>query len=310
MTSSQEKVKKWQSIVQDFLDARDPRPLIVLIGPTASGKTALSIELAMWLIENGTKVEIVNADSRQLYKHLDIGTAKITKAEMKDVSHHLFSVLDPKESVSIAWYQREATRAIDELHGRNVVPILVGGSMLYVSSIVDGLKPVASDPLARKKLEEEYDRDQGISLHGRLSALDLEAAESIPRQNKVYVVRAMELISVSGKKKSESIEKRESPYSMLILGMDVDRDHLKNRISARIDEMFERGWIDEVKDLLAKRYGKDDPGMQSVGYREILEAIEKRTDPRDCIGVIATKTWQYAKRHITWWKDDPRVRWI
>ncbi|MEQ1849397.1 MAG: tRNA (adenosine(37)-N6)-dimethylallyltransferase MiaA [Candidatus Peribacteraceae bacterium] len=302
--------QKWQLVLRDFLANVPVRPLLVLIGPTASGKTALSVQIARKLLGGKQPVEIVNADSRQLYRHLDIGTAKITETERSGVPHHLFSLQDPREPVSIAWYQKEAMRVIDDIHGRSALPLLVGGSMLYVSSIVDGLAPVASDPSKRAALEAEYDRDAGRTLHARLESLDPETAASIPVQNKVYVVRAMEMIEGTGKTKKEILEQKSSPYTSLILGIDPEDSVLRERIEKRIQAMFDVGWGEEVENLRRMGYTQDDPGMQSVGYRQILEAIENGADPRSTIPVITAKTWQYARRHRTWWRGDERVKWL
>lgn len=311
MTSLQPEAKKWQSIVTDFLEDEPVSPILVVIGPTAAGKTAFSIELAAHLDAMHIPAAIVNADSRQLYTLLDIGTAKITEEEKRGVAHHLFSVLDPKEPVTVAWYQREAIKTIDELHQQNILPIIVGGSMLYVSSIVDGLVPIESDPKKRLKLEKEYDKDQGKTLYARLTSLDPQTAATIPIENKVYVVRAMEMIEGTGKTKSELLETAESPYTSLILGIDQDDEVLRERIEKRVQDMFGAGWVEEVRSLKKNGYTKDDPGMQSVGYREILAALETGIDPTNsCIEEIVRKTWQYARRHRTWWREDPRVRWI
>lgn len=310
MTSSQQHGQKWQSILDAFLASSPARPLVVLIGPTASGKTALSIQIATALSGQGRATEIVNADSRQLYKFLDIGTAKISAHEMQGVPHHLFSVLDPHDALSIAWYQKEASTVIDQIHARRALPILVGGSMLYVSSLVDGLVPVASDPQKRAALEAEYDQDGGVTLHTRLTQLDPQTAATIPVQNKVYVVRAMEMIEGSGKTKEELLEQTESPYISLILGLDQDDQLLRDRIQQRVEQMFDAGWVEEVRGLQREGYTADDPAMLSVGYREILQALQEGRDPAEEKQAIIKKTWQYARRHRTWWRDDPRVHWL
>jgi tRNA dimethylallyltransferase len=302
--------QKWQSILRDFLASSPSRPLLVLIGPTASGKTALSIQIALALRSSGTEVEIVNADSRQLYTHLNIGTAKITETDMNGVPHHLLSVVDPKDAVSIAWYQKEAKQVIDALHARGVLPMLVGGSMLYVASIVDGLAPYSCDPEKRAALEAEYDKDEGRTLHARLMTLDPETAHAVPVQNKVYVVRAMEMIEGTGKTKKEMLTTVHSPYTSLILGLDPETTILRKRIEYRTQQLFDAGWVEEVETLRRMGYTKEDPALLSVGYPEILEALEQGADPRSRIPVIAAKTWQYARRHRTWWRDDARVHWL
>ncbi|MDD5055243.1 MAG: tRNA (adenosine(37)-N6)-dimethylallyltransferase MiaA [Candidatus Peribacteraceae bacterium] len=281
--------------------------------------------------------EIINADSRQFYRFMDIGTAKITPEEMHGIPHHLLSVLDPKEPCSIAWFQKEAARVIGEIHGRGNIPVLVGGSMLYVSAMVDGLKPLPSDPALRTRLSEEYDIDQGEALHRRLAQVDPQSAASIPRENKVYLLRALEIFEQTGKPKSVQKIEAVSPYDLLIFGMDVPREELNMRINDRTKLMMESGWIDEVRQLLDRGYSVDDPGMKSIGYREIVgylqqsqQRFENRCGSRhnneatfelplqnahsphvkSLSDEIALKTRAYAKRHMTWWRRDARIRWI
>lgn len=300
------------NIVQAFLHGTPRRPLIVFIGPTASGKTALSIKVASSLNnELAVTAEIINADSRQFYRFMDIGTAKIKPGEMNGIQHHLLSVLDPKDPCSIAWFQKEAAGIIEEIHGRGNIPILVGGSMLYISSIVDGLKPLPSDPVLRKRLSEEYDMDQGVTLHRRLAQTDPLSAISIPRENKVYLLRALEIYEQTGKPKSAQKIRVVSPYDLLIFGMDVPREELNARINARTKLMMESGWIDEVRRLLDLGYAADDPGMRSIGYREIAAFLQDSEGDRIKLSeTIASKTRAYAKRHMTWWRRDTRIRWI
>lgn len=302
----------WRQILANFLGSKPEKPLIVIIGPTASGKTAFSIALAEELSRLKKTAEVVNADSRQLYRGFDIGTAKITQGEMRGISHHLLDVLDPKEDCTIAWYKREAERVITEIHARGNVPLLVGGSMLYVAALSDGLEPISpADPVIRERLEREYDSDSGKSLFARLSAIDPESAASFPMQNKVYVVRAMEIYETTGKTKSSQKKTTPSPYDLLMFGMDVPKDVLSEKISLRTKNMLERGWIDEVQRLREQGITVSDPGMKSVGYREIFEALEAGAiDVVRLADVISAGTRAYAKRHMTWWKRDPRVRWI
>ncbi len=311
------------------------RPLVVVLGPTASGKTDFSIALAKDIgdaeiinadLRHGstepvlskaeglamTMVEIVNADSRQLYRHLDIGTAKITRDEMQGIPHHLIDVLDPKEEVTAAWYRDVAMKTIDDIHARKKIPMLVGGSMLYISAVIDGLSfPVASDPALREQLEKEYDTDGGVTLHARLSEIDPDTAQGIPRQNKPYVIRALELHELGGKKPSELRQSSDCPYDLFIIGIDRPREELVTRINKRTAELLTGGWIAEVRELVRKGYSPEDPGMKSHGYREIMRAIcNNQVDVEMLANVIGAKTRQYAKRQMTWWKGDARIAWI
>lgn len=293
--------------------AKSPKPLVVVTGPTGSGKTGLSIELALALKGEGITTEIINADSRQCYKFMDVGTAKITEEEMKGIPHHLLSVLDPKEPATIAWFQEVATIAIADCHARGVLPMLVGGSMLYLSSVIDGLKPLPSDPALRQKLQKIYDLDEGVTLQKELMHLDPESGASIERRNAVYLIRAVEICRLTGKSASEVRTKTPSPYTLALFFMDLPVDVLDARIEARTRALLASGWAEEVESLWRKGHDVKDPGFVSHGYREILfrlkkgkNAAEVKTDP-SVIAQINTVTRQYAKRQRTWWRRDERV---
>lgn len=330
----------WKDLLTSHL-SHSQKPLIVLLGPTASGKTDLSLEVARFCIDIGHHPEILNADSRQLYRFLNIGTGKIRPEEMQGFSHHLLDVLDPKEEATAAWYQVEAERIIGEIHSRSGIPILVGGSMLYISSLIDGLNFVASsDPALRSMLSQTYDLDGGTSLHEELMAIDPMTARAFSPKNKPYVIRAMEIYRKLGKIPSSLKQSTPCPWDLLILGLQCPRSVLSQRIHARISSMFDAGWIEEVRGLLLRGYSINDPGMKSVGYREIAETIQSgqvvlqpragqegspstslpstslrasrasRAGRDQLIELIASKTRQYAKRQITWWRRDQRIHWM
>lgn len=298
---------QWQEITRNHVrDAK--KPLIVVLGPTASGKTGFSMKLAEMI----GSAEILNADSRQLYRHMDIGTAKISDAEKRGIPHHLFDVLEPTEDVSIAWYKEQATAIIEDCHKRGVVPILVGGSMLYISAVVDGLDPLPPvDPAIRERLEEEYDVDDGWSLYDRLVEIDPATAKSFESQNKRYVVRAMELYEKTGIPPSQLKKTIPPPYQILQFGMYWAREELTQRIDERTKEMLENGWIEEVEGLLDRGFTVSDPGMKSHGYREIIAWLQSdEQDKGVLMELIASKTRQYAKRQMTWWTGDDRINWL
>ena len=307
-------------------------PLAVIVGPTASGKTGASIALAKAIGERGVAVEIINADSRQCYKELDIGTAKITEEEMQGIPHHLFDALDPRTPITVAWYQKRAKEIIYEIQKRGALPVLVGGSMLYISAVIDGLALAPpGDPTLRKKLESDYDLDGGLTLYKKLQQIDPEAAAAFHANNKQYVVRAMEIFMTTGAKPSLSKKKSKSDYDLFMIGIEWPREQLTKRIDARTKQMLDSGWIEEVQALLKAGYTREDPGMQSHGYREIESAISNgkwtplRPPQADFEGQemengkfdttilaenISAKVRQYAKRQMTWWKGDPRIRWV
>lgn len=292
--------------------ATSKRPLIVVLGHTASGKTAFSIKLVQALKKEGKGVEIINADSRQLYKGMDIGTAKITKEDKQGIPHHLLDVLDPKDPVTIAWYKTAAEKCIADCHARNVIPMMVGGSMLYISGVIDGLEPLDPvDPEKRKELSDAYDLDEGITLLHKLEELDPEGAAGVERRNKVYLIRAMEIVMSTGKTLAESKNKKGSPYDHFIYGLAQEPEERARRINARTKQLLESGWIEEVQRLIDQGYSENDPGMVSHGYREISKAIRSGTiDHNQLAEEISAKTRQYAKRQMTWWKHDPRIHWI
>lgn len=310
----------WQPLVDAHL-ASSAKPVIVVLGPTCSGKTGFSLTLSRHCGATHSRnagegrsslVEIINADSRQLYKGMDIGTAKITEEEKGGIPHHLFSVLDPKEPVTIAWYQEQANRVIAEIHARGNVPVMVGGSMLYISAVVDGLRPLPeADPELRKELEKKYDEDDGWSLYDELANVDPETAKSFDKANKQYVVRAVELYRLTGFPPS-TLKKTVPPdFQSLLLGLEWPRDELTKRIDARTPQLVNGGWITEVESLLDRGYAEHDPGFKSHGYREIAQWLRSDEQNKDqLIEVIAAKTRQYAKRQMTWWKDDDRIKWI
>jgi len=288
------------------------KPLIVILGPTAGGKTSFSLSLADFLEGLGKKAEVVNADSRQIYRGLNIGTAKITPAEMNGVPHHLIDVLDPSEEVTAPWFKEQAEQVIDDILRRGNIPVLVGGSMLYISAIIDGLHfaPIADDAL-RSKLEEEYDLDQGATLYARLQEIDPDTAANIHSNNKPYVIRAMELCEATGAKASSQKEQSDCTYDLLIYGMEWPREAIVKRINERVRVMLRSGWIDEVRTLVVDGHTKNDPAMKSHGYKEIMRYLEDdRTDIDLLAEEIAAKTRQYAKRQMTWWRHDPRIHWI
>ena len=307
-----------KQLVIDHL-AKAKRPLIVVLGPTASGKTELSLQVASFISslapvggEGQGEGEIINADSRQLYKYLNIGTAKITAEEMRNIPHHLIDVLDPREEVTVSWYKEQAQRVIDEILARHHVPILVGGSMLYLSSIIDGLVPLpAADPKLRKKLERAYDLDDGMTLHAELHAMDPETAASFDRRNKPYVVRAMEIATMTGGKPSAQKKTSDVPYDLLLLAVSWPKDILDARIAVRTKQLLHSGWIEEVEGLLDRGYGSTDPAMKSHGYKEIMQWLSTEDRNKEELEkVIISKTKKYAKRQMTWWKGDERIHWI
>lgn len=300
----------WHDLIKDHC-SHSARPLVAVVGPTASGKTAFSIALAQYI--GG---EVINADSRQLYTGLNIGTAKITTEEMQGVPHHMIDVLSPNEEATVGWFQKRALQEADSILERGNIPLLVGGSMLYVSAITDGLSlaPPANAAI-RKRLEEKYDCDDGKTLYQRLEQYDPEVAQRIHQNNKPRLVRAVEIFE-SGSHHTPKTQmwnsEENSPYDILILGVRIPREESVVKINNRCAAMFDAGWVKEVQQLLDAGYTASDPAMKSHGYKEIMQYIlegELRSQ-EELQESIAAKTRQYARRQMTWWKRDSRIHWI
>ncbi len=283
-------------------------PLIVILGPTAVGKTSISIELAHRL--DG---EIVSADSRLLYRGMDIGTAKPTEDEIKDVPHHLIDVADPDENWSLAIYQRMAYRVIDEIHSREKLPFLVGGTGQYIRAIIEGWRIPRQKPdfYLRETLETWAEEIGNEALHRRLMVLDPEAAGQIDYRNLRRTIRALEVILKSGERFSDLRRKQKCPYRPIILGIERPRDALYERVDQRIDQMLDEGLVDEVRTLLDKGYSPDLPTLSAIGYSEIIQYLRGEIDFEEAVTLIRRNTRTFVRRQANWFKsDDPRIEWF
>ncbi|HSG44994.1 MAG TPA: tRNA (adenosine(37)-N6)-dimethylallyltransferase MiaA [Anaerolineales bacterium] len=283
-------------------------PLILIVGPTAVGKTELSIQLAERL--NG---EIISADSRLFYRGMDIGTAKPSPKEMARVPHHLIDIADPDEILSLAIFQQKASEIIDDIHVRNKLPFLVGGTGQYVRAVTQGWVPpeVKPDEALRKELEQQKD-DNGIHwLHAKLKEMDEEAASKIDPRNYRRTIRALEVILTTGKKFSEQRGQTESPYHLVTIGLTRPRKVLYKRVDQRIEIMFADGFIDEVKKLLDKGYSPTLPTMSAIGYRECVSVIKGELTDEQAKVQIRRATRVYVRRQANWFKEsDPNIHWF
>lgn len=283
-------------------------PLIVIVGPTAVGKTAASIQLAKRL--DG---EIVSADSRLLYRAMDIGTAKPTKEEMENVPHHLIDVADPDENWSLAIYQREAYKIIDDIHERGKLPFLAGGTGQYIRSIIEGwlIPPQRPDYDLRHTLNQWAQKIGAEALYERLERIDPEAAEKIDHRNLRRTVRALEVIFKTGERFSDLRQRQVCPYHPIILGINRPREELYERVDHRIEQMLDEGLVDEVKRLLAAGYSPDLPTMSAIGYGEVIQVINGNMTLDEAITLIKRNTRTYIRRQANWFKpDDPRITWF
>jgi tRNA dimethylallyltransferase len=280
--------------------------LIAIVGPTASGKTTLGIALAQKF--GG---EIVSADSRQIYRGMDIGTAKPTAAERRAIPHHLIDIRNPDEDYTVADYQRDAVAAIRGIIARGALPILVGGTGLYVRAVLENLdipKTVA-DPELRARIEKDI-ADVGLEAVFRtLVARDPEAAYVVDPKNPRRVVRALEVAISTGEPFTAQRMKRTPLFDALVFGLNPPPEILRERIDQRVDEMMRDELVDEVATLI-KKYGQTPAAFDAIGYREVISYLNRVTSIEDAIAAIKMNTWHYAKRQMTWFRRTSRVNWV
>ncbi len=283
-------------------------PLILIVGPTAVGKTELAIQLAERL--NG---EIVSADSRLFYRGMDIGTAKPTRAEQRRVPHHLIDIADPDEILSLAVFQQKARQAITDIHTRNKIPLLVGGTGQYVRAVTEGWKPpeVQPDHRLRAELEKKKEERGQYWLHEKLATLDPVAAQKIDPRNYRRTIRALEVILTTGRRFYEQRGQSESPYRLLPIGLTRPRADLYARVDQRIEEMFAKGFLDEVKSLLAKGYSPSLPTLSAIGYRECIRVVNGELNEEQAKVEIRRATRVFVRRQANWFKEsDPNIKWF
>lgn len=283
--------------------------VIVICGPTASGKTALSIELAKKI--NG---EIVSADSMQIYKDMDIGTAKPTKQEMGEIKHYLLDFVSPEDRYSVAQYKQDAKKAIKEIINKGKIPIIVGGTGLYVDSLIYEIEynDIKLDEEYRKKLEKIAE-EQGLEeLYKKAVEIDPEAMKKISQNDKKRIMRVLEIYHSTGKTKTEQEkESRKNPveYDYRVFAINWDREILYQRINKRVDIMVEQGLIEEVKEILNK-YDKFPTAMQGLGYKEVVDYLNGIYTKEEMIEKIKLETRRYAKRQLTWFRKNKQTIWL
>ncbi len=280
--------------------------IVVIVGPTASGKSALAVEIAQKF--NG---EIVSADSRQIYREMNIGTAKPGKEEMAAVRHHLIDIKDPDQDYSAGQYKKDAIRAIDKIIKRGKLPILVGGTGLYVDAVVKNLElpEVKENKKLRARLEKEIG-ERGLDyVFRKLVDLDPEAAYIVDPKNPRRVIRALEIALLSNNKFSEQRKSGKPLYNALEIGINLPLELLKRRIAKRTRQMINEGLVDEVKNL-TKKYSADCKAFDAIGYREIIDYLKNKISLAEAIEQINKNTRHYAKRQMTWFKRNPNINWV
>jgi tRNA dimethylallyltransferase len=283
-------------------------PLIVIVGPSAVGKTGISIQLA-----ERFDGEIVSADSRLFYRGMDIGTAKPTLQERRGVPHHLIDVADPADTWSLALFQQAAAAAITGIHARGHLPFLVGGTGQYIHAVTHGWSPPVTNPDAnlRAELETQAAENGYQALHAELQVLDPAAAEKIDPRNLRRTIRALEVIRLTGKKFSEQGGKTESPYRLLTIGLTRPRPELYARLDARIESMFADGLLDEVQRLLASGCYPDLPTMSAIGYRECIQVLHGSMTLEQAKVEMRRLTRIFVRRQANWFKlQDPSIHWF
>lgn len=284
-----------------------PIPILVLVGPTASGKTTLALALAERF--NG---EIVSADSRQIYRLMDIGTAKPGHTERARIPHHLVDIVWPDEPYTLAQYQAAANAALANVWARGRLPLLVGGTGLYVRAVIDGLAipAVPPQPALRAELEAEAAAHGAASLHRRLAELDPAAATSIDPANVRRLIRALEICLATGRPLSEQRGSRPTPFRPLLLGLNTERQLLYSWADRRVEQMLAEGLVAEVQALVARGYGWELPAMSSLGYREMGAYVRGELSLAAARERMQLATHAYIRRQLTWFRPDTRVRWL
>ncbi len=287
----------------------DKPKVIVICGPTASGKTSLSIELAKKI--NG---EIVSSDSMQIYKYMDIGTAKPTKEEMQGIKHYLVDFVEPDQRYSVADFKKDAETAIEEILKKGKTPIIVGGTGLYVDSLIYGIEyqEIKFDAQYRQELEERAEKEGLEKLYEEATQIDPQAMEKISKNDKKRILRVLEIYKATGKNKTQQeIESRknEVKYDYKVFAINLERALLYDRINKRVDIMMENGLVEEVEQLL-KKYKEFPTAMQGLGYKEVVEYLQGELTKEEMCEKIKMETRRYAKRQITWFKKNKQTIWI
>jgi len=282
------------------------RPVVVaVVGPTASGKSDLAVAVARAL--GG---EVVNADSMQLYRGMDVGTAKLTPAERGGVPHHLLDVWDVRETASVVDYQGRARAVVDGLLGGGQVPVLVGGSGLYVRSVLDDMEFPGTDPAVRERLEAELAEVGSGALHARLATVDPAAAAAILPTNGRRVVRALEVVEITGGSFTATLPERRDVYPSVQIGLDVPRPELDRRIDERVERMWGGGLVDEVRQLVGAGLREGRTASRALGYAQVLRMLDGELTEAAALAETQRATRRFARRQDTWFRRDPRVVWL
>jgi len=279
-----------------------------IVGPTGIGKTEISIQIAEKL-----PLEIISADSRQIYRLLNIGTAKPSPETLLTVPHHFIDYLSPDEYFSAGMYGREARNKINQLFENQVIPLVVGGSGFYIQALIDGLSEIdATDKAVRDELRQRLENESVEVLHKELESVDPDLAKNIKTKDQQRVLRGLEVYYVSGKPLSQLQLQKPIPanFNPILIGLDANRDFLYNKINNRVDEMIKAGLVDEVRQLKDMGYSEKDNALNTVGYKEVFEYLDSNLQFDEMVERIKINSRRYAKRQLTWFRKDDRILWL
>jgi len=285
-------------------------PLLVIVGPTATGKTAVAVEVAKKI-----KGEIISADSMLIYRYMNIGTAKPAMEERQGIPHYMIDLIDPGEQYSVALFQQQAERHICEITAKDRLPLLVGGTGLYVRSVIDhyDFTRTGTDTALRQRLQNEAETRGVEAVYRQLKEVDPETAARLHPNNLKRVIRALEVYHQTGRPVSSFQTRDQQPrpkYNLLMFGLNMDRQALYNRIEERVDKMLSAGLLEEVQQLLDRGYGPELVSMQGLGYKEIIPYLKGMITLEEAILLLKRNTRRFAKRQMTWFKHDQRINWI
>ena len=292
--------------------ARRPPRLWAIVGATGTGKTSLSLDLADALVRRGTPAEILNADAMQLYRGMDIGTAKLPEAERRGIRHHLFDALEVTEDAAVAWYQETARQTVDDIHRRGADAILVGGSGLYVSSVLFDFRFPPRDAEVRARLEAELDEQGPGALFARLREQDPSTAEKVDPRNGRRIVRALEVLALGERTHGAALPERPVLWRepTTVIGVAVPRDELVGRLDARVREMWAHGLLGEVDALRAHGLERGATARRAIGYAQALAQLEGKLTQDEAIAETQALTRRYARRQVSWFKRYDDVHWV
>ncbi|MCL1907290.1 MAG: tRNA (adenosine(37)-N6)-dimethylallyltransferase MiaA [Propionibacteriaceae bacterium] len=285
-------------------------PIVVLVGSTATGKSTGAIDLALSYQTLGQPAEIINADSMLVYRGMDIGTAKPTHSERRGITHHLIDIQDINEEASVAQFQKLAREAISQCRDKSILPIVVGGSALYLHAVIDSVEFPPTDQEVRARLVEEMDVHGVEKMYQKLQKLSPQAAQGINPGNDRRIIRALEAIELTGEFTSTLPVWDYALDGVQLIGLDIDRDTMDARIAQRVEHMFEMGFTQEVRQLLDQGLRESPTASRAIGYRQVIAYLDGEITETQARELTIIKTRQFSRKQIAWWKRDPRITWV